>query len=167
VAAVRFTNAMEQILLPLIGALLLVVAMSWISAELLETARRREPQLQLVSAGVAIMTGISLIVQPFVDPIGLNTARVLLAVGLALLGMIGLVLAYRNTSSSEVRIADMTANVALIVLAMLTISSLERGKSPIEFLGWLAIGAGGSMVGYALLRRYLPSPVASIEAGKT
>ncbi len=168
VAAVLFPNAMEQLLLPLIGALLLLVAMSWIYAGFVEseTAPPQAPHLRMVSAGVATMTGASLIVQPFFDVIGLSTARVLLAVGLALLGMIGLVLTYRDVSDARVRIADVTANIALIVLAVLTITSLERGSSPIVFLGWLAIGAGGSLVVYAFVRRYLPSPVATGDAGE-
>lgn len=162
VAAVLFPDAMEQLLLPFIGALLLVIAMSWIYAGFVdsEMVRSQEPHLRMVSAGVATMTGVSLIVQPFIDVIGLNTARVLLAIGLALLGMIGLVLAYRGTSGAEARVADLTTNVALILLAVLTLSSLEGGRSSIEFLGWLAIGAGGSLMGYALIRRYLPSSAA-------
>lgn len=157
VAAVLFPSAMEQFLLPLIGTLLLLVALSWMYAGLMDTPPPREPRLRLVSAGVAALTGVILIVQPFIATISLDTARILLAIGLALLGLIGVFVSYRGVSGAA-QITDITANVALIALAVLTFSSLERERSPIAFLGWLAVGAGSVLILYAFVRRYLSPP---------
>ena len=98
------------------------------------------------------MTGVCLIIEPFSGYLDLDTAQVLLAVGLALLGAIGLVPAYRGLSRPDERIADLTINLGLIGLALLTLLGLASDTSPIEILGWLAILAGAALIASAVVR---------------
>jgi SulP family sulfate permease len=151
-AAVLFSDAMLQLLMPLIGALFVAVAAFWAFGTLIgsKSAFLHDASVRMLSAGIAVTTGVALIVQPFSDYIGIDTAQVLLAIGLALLGAVGLGMSYRGDTESENRVADTTINVALIGLALLTFLSVDR-ESPIKLVGWLSILAGACLIVYALV----------------
>jgi SulP family sulfate permease len=152
-AAVLFTETMLDLLMPLVGGLFLLVAAFWVYRTIgaWGVEQTSEAQVRLVSAGVAVTTGVSLILQPFTDYVSLGTAQFLLAVGLTLLGVLGLVPAYGGTSESNQRIATLSINLAMIGLALLTFVALGRNTSPIELLGRLAILAGGALLVYAVV----------------
>jgi threonine/homoserine efflux transporter RhtA len=144
---------MLRLLMPLVGALFLLVAAFWVYRSVVARSGDQplDVQLRLISAGVAIATGVTLIVEPFSGYLSLETAQFLLAVGLALLGLIGLVPAYRGALDPDERVIEVTVNLALIGLALLTLLSLERDTSPVELLGRLAILAGVALVVYAVV----------------
>jgi SulP family sulfate permease len=162
-AAVVFTDKFLHLLMPLIGVLFLLVAAFWTFSALaeMEPVRPRVTGFRMLSAGVAVTTGVSLIIQAFSDYFSLATAQVLLAIGLALLGAIGLISTERGASEPGERIADLTASLALIGLAIVAFLSLQRNGLPIDLLGWLAIGAGCSLFVYTFAggRRQPPSPI--------
>ncbi len=150
-AAVLFTDAMLHLLMPLIGALFLLVAAFWTYRSIVarDMGRLTEVQHRLLSAGIAVTTGVSLILEPISSYVGLEAAQFLLAVGLALLGTLDLIMVYRGSSDTYRRNSDLTVALSLLGLALLTLFALDRDGSPIKLLGWLAILAGGALLLYA------------------
>jgi SulP family sulfate permease len=167
-AAVLFTDAMLHLLMPLIGALFLLIAAFW-SLRVIAAGTVDRPiwaQHRLLSAGIAVAIGISLVLEPISSYLDLDSAQFLLAVGLALLGANGLVAVYRGSLDSADRTSDVTVALSLIGLAVLTLLALNRDTSPIELLGWLAILAGVALLAYAVVldRRHRPEVPQSPDA---
>jgi hypothetical protein len=151
--AILLTQAMLHLLMPLIGLMFLLVASFWWFVELGDSRGNRPADgvYRLLAAGVAVAVGVILSIQPLSGYVTLESAQVVLACGLALLGIIGLIPAYRGLTGKETRVSGITANLVLIILACLTLLTLERETSPIVLLGWLAVIAGVALLAYAVV----------------
>jgi uncharacterized membrane protein HdeD (DUF308 family) len=136
-----------------IGGFLLVNSIIWILSGLRAEASRA----RLVRGGIGLIVGLLVVIQPFTEYMTVETALIVLAVGLVATGLIGLfdALWHRAGGWGSVIFATLT-----LAVGGLLIYQMISGVSVVSWIGYICIALGVLLLGYAfaLYKRRRQSP---------
>ncbi|MCI0439728.1 MAG: DUF308 domain-containing protein [Chloroflexi bacterium] len=103
--------------------------------------------MHLVRGGIGLVVGLLVVIQPLSEYMSLDVAVTILAIGLLLIGVIGLINAYEERST---RWGTMVSSGLHVVLGILLLFSRDN-SSLIQWLGIAALVIGGLLVAYGLM----------------
>lgn len=136
----------------LIGIIFLVSGVLRIYAGFRDTARSNPmTPFRLLSGGVGLTVGLLVVLEPFTAFLTEDAARLILAFGLLVYGLIGLVGALLARKGGA--LAMTIISVLDIVFAILLFYNAKTHAVSIEVFGAIAIIFGLLLVGYALVLR--------------
>ncbi len=152
VVGVLSPSALDGFFRGLIGAILIAIASFWLYQTFADRARGRTVagDLRMFSAGVAIMAGGGMVLAEFVTDMSTDSARLLLGLGLLLIGAAGLCAAWFLPAGTPDRLAVIGLNVLVIALGAIALFELRENQSFFERTMWLMVGIGVALLAYAI-----------------
>jgi uncharacterized membrane protein HdeD (DUF308 family) len=143
VALLFWTEESGRVILWVIGGFLLLNSIIWIWSGL----RGGASGARLVRGGIGLIVGLLVVIQPFAGYMSVEAALMVLAVGLILSGLIGLFDTIWHRAGGWGSVI-----FALLALAIggLLIYQMVSDVSVVAWIGYIAIGLGVLLMGYAL-----------------
>jgi uncharacterized membrane protein HdeD (DUF308 family) len=123
-------------------------------------------QFRLIRAGISIVTGLLVVLDRFVDFMGVDPARVVAGIGLVGIGIVSLVGIVMAREAGELFPFGAIASAILLALwGVVILYQATTDDSMTRLLGWVAVIAGVALLGLAWFRRQrsLP-PTAPVSA---
>jgi uncharacterized membrane protein HdeD (DUF308 family) len=148
-----WTQESGRVLLWVVGGFLLLNSALWVYAGLRPPAASGETPppspIKLVRGGIGLIVGLLVVIQPFIEYITAEAALIVLALGLIIVGLLGVYEAFvirTEGRGSAVLIAALTLALgALLIVATVTDITVIR------WIGYAALTFGVLLVGYGVL----------------
>lgn len=105
----------------------------------------------LIRAGIGLLAGLLVLVQPLLPSIDVNAARIILATGFLLSGLLGLYETISRSDGERFRWGALFSGLLHILLALLLFFVPSSGIPLLNWLGTLAIIIGLLLIIFAIL----------------
>ncbi len=112
----------------------------------------KRAQFRLIRAGIGISTGLLVVINRFVDFMGINPARVVLGIGLVGIGVVTLAGLVVTREESEIRIGAVVTAMLLTFWGLVTLYQASQDSSATRFFGWATLIIGIALLGFAFFR---------------
>jgi uncharacterized membrane protein HdeD (DUF308 family) len=112
-----------------------------------------EARFRLARAGIALIVGVIVVLQPVFEYIDANAARTILGVGLLLWGALGLLSAFAGTRVSGRSWGAVIVNVLAIAFAIMIFATDLDDHPLVRPVGIIALVAGCILLAYGYLLR--------------
>ena len=119
--------------------------------EIIASLRGARPSIILIRAGIGLLAGLLVLLQPWLPSIDVNAARIILATGFLLSGLLGLYETIRRSDGGRFRWGALFSGLLHILLALLLFFVPSSGIPLLNWLGTLAIIIGILLIIYAIL----------------
>jgi uncharacterized membrane protein HdeD (DUF308 family) len=106
---------------------------------------------RLVSGGIGVAVGVVVLAEWFTDYITVDAARWVLAFGFLAFGLIGLAAAFATRRAGGLRIGPVITGAASAAFAVLLYYNLRHNSLNLRWFGWVFLGLGAVMLGFAYL----------------
>lgn len=151
-AVLAQANAHRNIIF-LTGVFLLINGLSHAFGGLRRSSADPMARYRLLRAGIGIATGLIVVIDRFADLMSVNSARIVLAIGLLGIGLVTLIGLVTVRGEVERRMVGLVIAVLFIVWGAVVLYLVSIDSSSAGPLGWAAIVVGVLLVLLALYRR--------------
>jgi SulP family sulfate permease len=167
IASILFPEALDGVLRGMTGAMLISIAGFWIYQTFADRRGRRIEiaDMRLVSAGVALMAGAAMVLAEFDTRMSTDSARLLLGLGVILIGVAGLIAAWFLPAESAGRLATVAINGLVVAAGAIGLFQLRDQQPFLDRTAWLLvmIGAGLLVYAYMAFRRSISRPLEAVN----
>ncbi|HET9662007.1 MAG TPA: SulP family inorganic anion transporter [Thermomicrobiales bacterium] len=163
IASVLFPDVLDSVLRGITGAILVSISGFWIYQTFADLRGRRIEiaDLRLFSAGIALMAGAAMVLAEFHTRMSTDSARLLLGLGVILIGVVGLIVAWFLPAESAGRLATVAINGLVVATGAVGLFQLRDQQPFLDRTAWLMILIGAGLLAYAfeVFRRSAGAPL--------
>lgn len=123
--------------------------------------------LRFIGGAVMLFGGILVVIEKLTTHFDADAARIVLAGALLTAGVFGIAAGLLGRRDGDLKLGNMIASVALIVLAGFLISEVRSGENRTQLLGIIVLLLGLALLAYAYLLRQRGLDAASSPAAAT